>query len=73
MNAQLAQITARYAPMRVTETPEMIDVTEAVKENGIILEKSTESRSRRQGIGYRSHLTPAPVADDPRTWKYSGR
>ena len=33
-------MTARYAPMRVTVTPEMIDVTEAVKENGIILERA---------------------------------
>jgi hypothetical protein len=40
MKAQEAQMTARYAPMRVTETPEMIDVTEAVKENGIILESA---------------------------------
>jgi hypothetical protein len=40
MKAQLAQMTARYAPMRVTVTPEMTDVTEAVKENGSILEKA---------------------------------
>ena len=38
MVAQEAQMTARYAPMRVTKTPEMTDVTEALRENGIILE-----------------------------------
>jgi hypothetical protein len=48
MEAQEAQITARYAAVRVTKTPEMTEVTEALRENGII-------------------LTPAPVADDPRT------
>jgi hypothetical protein len=73
MKAQEAQMTARYAPMRVTETPEMIDVTEAVKENGIILESALSRGNAAKKIGYRSHLTPAPVADDPRTWKYSGR
>jgi hypothetical protein len=33
-------MTPRYAPMRVTKTPEIIDVTEALRENGIILESA---------------------------------
>ena len=72
MRAQEAQMTARYAPMRVTNTPEMIDVTEALKENGIILETALSRGDAAKGLGI-AHLTPAPVADDPRTWKYTGR
>lgn len=40
MVAQEPQMTARYTPMRVTKTPEMTDVTEALKENGSILESA---------------------------------
>ena len=40
MIAQEAQMTARYAPMRVTKTPEMIAAKEAPKEKGIILENA---------------------------------
>jgi hypothetical protein len=40
MIAQEAHMTARYAPMRVTKTPEMTDVIEAPRENGIILESA---------------------------------
>ena len=60
--------------MRVTKTPEMIDVTEALKENGITLESALSRGDKAKAPGIdRSHLTPAPVADDPRTWKYIGR
>jgi len=55
MKAQETQMTARYAPMRVTETPEMIDVTEAVKENGIIL---ASALSREDAGKYRVSLSP---------------
>jgi hypothetical protein len=51
MKAQEAQMTARYAPMRVTETPEMIDVTEAVKENGIILERALSHGNAAKASG----------------------
>ena len=51
MKAQAAQMTARYAPIRVTETPEMTDVTEAVKENGIILESALSRGDRGKASG----------------------
>ena len=51
MIAQAAQMTARYAPMRVTKTPEMIDVTEALNENGIILESTLSRGDRTKASG----------------------
>ena len=51
MIAQAAQTTARYAPMRVTETPEMIDVTEALNENGIILESALSCGDKAKASG----------------------
>ena len=44
-------MTARYAPVRVTKTPEMIDVTEALKENGIILESALSHTDTAKASG----------------------
>ena len=67
ITAQEAQIMSRYAPERVTAIPEMPDITAEPRENGIIL-KSMSCGSEHSRILTGSHLIPAPVADDPRTW-----
>jgi hypothetical protein len=62
---QEPQIIERYVPKRVTKKPERTEVIAAPTENGIILESILNPMQRRRRD--RSHLTPAPVADDPRT------
>lgn len=40
MVAKEAQMMGRYTPQRVTKTPEMAELTEAPRENGIILKSA---------------------------------
>lgn len=65
ITAQEVQIMPRYAPVRVTEKPARVAVAEMPKKKGITL-KSVLEHKLRSPPG--SHLKPALVADNPRTW-----
>lgn len=64
-------MTRRYSPVRETTYPMVADVREEPSEKGSILSKKrlTNHHSGRRCL---SNLTPAPVAEDPRIWKYTG-
>jgi hypothetical protein len=68
--AQAIHITARYFPVRVTIIPEKADIAAAPSEYGSILNHvNGKGRTKYNG----ADLTPAPVAEEPRAWKYKGR